>query len=504
MPSTIQSINYNAFNKAICLKDTVDTNAYQLDIQYGPDQQRWRSVLKKNGSDIKTIIFADDYEKFIDNGVTREMYYIGAPDGLAAIYVNQQNGPATMYYVHKDHLGSIVSLTDNEGVAVFSASYDAWGKQTVSLNTIGFYRGYTGHEHLPEFGLINMNGRMYDPVLGRFLSPDNYVQAVDFSQSFNRYSYCVNNPLRYTDPSGDLFWIIPNISFSPNGGLNFSLTFGVGVPGAFGGQLTVGGGAGGFNVTAGGFLGSANAYVGYSSSGGFIAGAGLGFGGLPNGFNTNMTGVGVNYSSRGGLSFNMSAVQFDTYGNMNIDPSIGYSRMIYTSKESSISEISAAGMGVVPKEIAKVGTDAQKDTFLKRMGVKLSSFGVESVQMENKVFPKEMNGYKRWEDGIITNKKVEPVGGVTYSKGGWFPHSTIFMSPHNTERNFAISLNHEFIHAWQWQQFGNRMSKSEWEAYMEPSAYSYTNMYYSGFDKQVLYNGILNLYNWPTNLIKVP
>jgi hypothetical protein len=58
--------------------------------------------------------------------------------------------------------------------------------------------------------------------------------------------------------------------------------------------------------------------------------------------------------------------------------------------------------------------------------------------------------------------------------------------------------------AWQWQQFGNRMSKSEWEAYMEPSAYSYTNMYHSGFDKQVLYNGILNLYNWPTNLIKVP
>ncbi|MDR1526179.1 MAG: RHS repeat-associated core domain-containing protein [Dysgonamonadaceae bacterium] len=56
---------------------------------------------------------------------------------------------------------------------------------------------------LPEFGLINMNGRMYDPLLGRFLSPDPFVQMPDFSQSFNRYSYCLNNPLKYNDPSGN-------------------------------------------------------------------------------------------------------------------------------------------------------------------------------------------------------------------------------------------------------------------------------------------------------------
>jgi RHS repeat-associated protein len=64
------------------------------------------------------------------------------------------------------------------------------------------YRGYTGHEHLDQFGLINMNGRLYDPVLRRMLSPDNYVQEPDNTQSFNRYSYVVNNPLRSTDPSG--------------------------------------------------------------------------------------------------------------------------------------------------------------------------------------------------------------------------------------------------------------------------------------------------------------
>lgn len=64
-------------------------------------------------------------------------------------------------------------------------------------------RGFTGHEHLPWFSLINMNGRLYDPLTGQFLSADNYVQAPGFTQSFNRYAYCLNNPLIYTDPSGE-------------------------------------------------------------------------------------------------------------------------------------------------------------------------------------------------------------------------------------------------------------------------------------------------------------
>ena len=82
-------------------------------------------------------------------------------------------------------------------------TYDAWGQQTVTTNTLNFHRGYTGHEHLSQFALINMNGRMYDPLLGRFLSPDPFVQLPDFSQNFNRYSYCLNNPLVYVDPDGE-------------------------------------------------------------------------------------------------------------------------------------------------------------------------------------------------------------------------------------------------------------------------------------------------------------
>ena len=117
-----------------------------------------------------------------------------------------------------DNLERLLSVVDENGTKVFDASYDAWGKQTVTLNTISLHRGYTGHEMLSEFDIINMNqrslsrsgesnGRLYDPVLGRFFSPDNYVQMPDNSQNFNRYSYCLNNPLKYTDPSGNLFGI---------------------------------------------------------------------------------------------------------------------------------------------------------------------------------------------------------------------------------------------------------------------------------------------------------
>lgn len=72
------------------------------------------------------------------------------------------------------------------------------------------------HEMLTEFGLINMNGRVYDPLLGRFLSTDNFVQEPNSTQSFNRYSYCLNNPLKYNDPSGEVWWIpvFANICFS--------------------------------------------------------------------------------------------------------------------------------------------------------------------------------------------------------------------------------------------------------------------------------------------------
>ena len=96
--------------------------------------------------------------------------------------------------------------------------YDPWGNRYVVESFLDevIDRGYTGHEHLDQLGLIDMKGRMYDPKLGRFLSPDPFVQAPTDPQNYNRYSYCLNNPLKYTDPSGEIFWVIGAII----GGLN--------------------------------------------------------------------------------------------------------------------------------------------------------------------------------------------------------------------------------------------------------------------------------------------
>ena len=116
---------------------------------------------------------------------------------------------------HTDHLGSILSVTDENGNTVAEQNFDPWGRyrdpgdwshddMLNNGNPAWLSRGYTGHEHHPRFGLINMNNRMYDPVIGRMLAPDNYVQDATFTQNYNRYSYAYNNPLVYTDPDGNI------------------------------------------------------------------------------------------------------------------------------------------------------------------------------------------------------------------------------------------------------------------------------------------------------------
>ena len=200
VPTATQTILYNGFGKI----ETIEDNGYNMEFTYGPDQQRWKTVLTTSGTTTRTTLYANDYERVTEGGVTRHFYFL---DG-GAVYVKQSGQSDKVYYICADNLGSILKLVDTTGASVFEATYDAWGKQTVTKNTIGFRRGYTGHEMMPEFGLINMNGRLYDPVLGRFLSPDNYVQLPDFSQNFNRYTYCLNNPLKYTDPDGEFFHLI--------------------------------------------------------------------------------------------------------------------------------------------------------------------------------------------------------------------------------------------------------------------------------------------------------
>ena len=122
-------------------------------------------------------------------------------------------------YMHRDHLGSVIAVSDQTGRAISgpnqqnasNKSFDAWGKRRNPDWTEGDEDPYTsdrghlcftGQESITNVGLVHMNGRVYDPELGRFISADPHVQFVKDSQSYNRYSYVQNNPLKYTDPSG--------------------------------------------------------------------------------------------------------------------------------------------------------------------------------------------------------------------------------------------------------------------------------------------------------------
>ncbi|MGD9492949.1 MAG: RHS repeat domain-containing protein [Bacteroidales bacterium] len=123
---------------------------------------------------------------------------------------------ANLYYAASDYLGSISGLMDETGAMQQEYSYDAWGARrdpatwqnytqtqlTTYSSSLITDRGYTGHEMLDLYGLINMNGRMYDPLVGRFLSADPVIQSAGGSQGYNAYSYALNNPLKYTDPTG--------------------------------------------------------------------------------------------------------------------------------------------------------------------------------------------------------------------------------------------------------------------------------------------------------------
>ena len=119
----------------------------------------------------------------------------------------------TTHYLHQDHLGSTDIVTDATGGIVERLSYDPhglrrasdWQDATGAIASSCTTRGFTGHEHLDSLKLVHMNGRVYDPVIGRFLSTDPAYQNLAGSQALNRYAYVLNNPLSYTDPTGYFF-----------------------------------------------------------------------------------------------------------------------------------------------------------------------------------------------------------------------------------------------------------------------------------------------------------
>jgi RHS repeat-associated protein len=183
---------------------------------YGPDRARYRQVARAAGVLTETLYAVGGlYERVTTSSVTSYRHYIVADGRRVAVQKRQAGAPTTTVYLLQDHLGSVDGFTSTSG-ALLSRNFHAPHGARRSGNWLGSApttaewqqiqsatpRGYTDHEHLDNVGIVHMNGRVYDPVLGRFLSPDPVVQAPYDTQGLNRYAYVRNNPLRYTDPSG--------------------------------------------------------------------------------------------------------------------------------------------------------------------------------------------------------------------------------------------------------------------------------------------------------------
>lgn len=262
----LDEVSYTSFNKVSSARRNFSESPLRyesLTIRYGADKEK---KLERTGRFMGGCgqnfdhHYANWRDKYYVGGLYEEertsegsksRCYIYAGGRLVAISEDDGRDEKTLY-VHLDHLGSVAALSDEQGNIAEEMSYDAWGRRRAP-ETWEYYSyssdslstqetGFTGHDHIDRFDMIDMQGRMYDPVLGRFFSADPVVQMPEYTQSLNRYAYCVNNPLSLTDPTG-YSWV----------GDTFSAIVGIAV-----GLETGGLGAGVWGAAIGGALGGAS------------------------------------------------------------------------------------------------------------------------------------------------------------------------------------------------------------------------------------------------------
>lgn len=200
-----RSMEYTSFDKP----SRIVKGDNEVRFNYGPERNRIQRVdSTPDGS--TTTTYLGSYERVRSGSTTQHKYYVGG-----SVIVTKQTGKSDqIHYLLKDHLDSVNTIVDDDGNVVERRHFDSWGNRLgVNWNSwddnADWYgtktvttRGFTGHEHIASVGLVHMNGRVYDPTIGRFIQADPIVQAPNDLQSLNRYSYVRNNPLSLIDPSG--------------------------------------------------------------------------------------------------------------------------------------------------------------------------------------------------------------------------------------------------------------------------------------------------------------
>ncbi|MGB9716478.1 MAG: RHS repeat domain-containing protein, partial [Thermodesulfovibrionales bacterium] len=212
--STPYNFNYDANGNMTRGYDFTDlSNIATRQITYNADNMPVQVTHSRYGATTITYDAAGGRAKKVSPSGTT--YYIGNHfeiiNGTSTKYIFAGDiriakvTSSNTYYYHKDHLGSSTLMTDSSGNEVETTEYMPFGQMRVhTVSSITNYK-YTDQEYDPETGLYYYGARYYDPVVGRFISADSIVQDPYDPQTLNRYSYARNNPLLYTDPSGQFF-----------------------------------------------------------------------------------------------------------------------------------------------------------------------------------------------------------------------------------------------------------------------------------------------------------
>jgi RHS repeat-associated protein len=202
-----RSISYASYNKPSSITQGSGTLFFSHDV----DHQRFKQTAPE-GITLYFDAFGVHTELF-SSAVSQWNDYLMVGGAMIGVRVLHSDESVSTRYFHTDRLGSIAVITDESGTVVERDSYDAWGKRRFPTGaddpsgslTSQTTRGFTGQEELADVGLVHLNGRVYDPLVGRMMSADPFVPDPMNAQAWNRYSYVINNPLAFTDPNGYCF-----------------------------------------------------------------------------------------------------------------------------------------------------------------------------------------------------------------------------------------------------------------------------------------------------------
>lgn len=540
----LQQISYNAFKAPV---EIIEQGIERISFQYNAEMGRSHMYYGDQQADKLLRRFRRHYAEDgsmeitndLQNGTTSFVFYLEG-DGYTAPAIWKEvfsPGQVTqdLYYLHRDHQGSIVMITNEQGDVVEKRIFDAWGNvlkiQDGNNNDLASFvildRGFTGHEHLMGVGLINMNGRLYDPKLHRFLSPDNFVQDIYNTQNFNRYAYGLNNPLSFTDPSGEFLhliigaiiggvvnWVSHGFHFTWKGLAQFGV-------GALAGALGAGVGAGVSSALAhgsfaAGFLGTSSAA---SVASGFFSGAVVGAaGGAAGGFVSGFGNGIVDGNSFGSsLGNGAKSAAIGAVGGGAIAGAIGGiqaaadGRNFWSGAGTSTHDIPIVG---TPGETYSSTADVRSD-YNTNIG-SIDHMSLEQVEAKLKTTVSLADNtnigssYTINEYGQMTNPGGGTVGAVTFGRyeGRFFARlvgSRIVIAPDTK----ALGLNlrnmifkHEFMHAWHMTMGDVSMINTYSEKATSSFSYVYVKAFNSGIRWENVYKANLGAhplrYTWRT------